>query len=72
MLAKNLTAANPDLIGEIKMTDHSPDPANSNEAELMARYEITRVPTEHFLYKTYKYTNLADAVAQAKRDKSPS
>ena len=33
----------------------------------MARYGITRVPVEYFHYKQYRYTNLADAVAQAKR-----
>jgi hypothetical protein len=33
----------------------------------MARYGITRVPVDYFHYKQYRYTNLADAVAQAKR-----
>jgi len=33
----------------------------------MARYGITRIPVEYFHYKQYRYTNLADAVAQAKR-----
>jgi hypothetical protein len=33
----------------------------------MARYGITRVPIDYFHYKQYRYTNLADAVAQAKR-----
>ena len=33
----------------------------------MAEYGITRVPIDYFHYKQYRYTNLADAVAQAKR-----
>jgi hypothetical protein len=33
----------------------------------MAKYGITRVPINYFHYKQYRYTNLADAVAQAKR-----
>lgn len=37
------------------------------ETELMARYGITRVSVPQYLYKTWRYTNLNDAVAQAKR-----
>lgn len=37
------------------------------EAE-MARYGITRVPVDYFHYNGFRYTNLKDAVAQAKRD----
>jgi hypothetical protein len=33
----------------------------------MATYGITCVPIDYFHYKQYRYTNLADAVAQAKR-----
>ncbi|MQX38619.1 hypothetical protein [Roseospira navarrensis] len=29
---------------------------------------ITRIPADVFHYKEYKYTNLKDAMAQAKRD----
>ena len=35
--------------------------------EQMARYGITRVPADHFLCEGYRYTNLDDAIAQAKR-----
>ena len=51
-------------------------PANHEEAsptfgryaaEEMAKYGITRVPTDYFHYKEYRYTSLADAIAQAKR-----
>ena len=36
-------------------------------AEEMAKYGITRVPTDYFRYKEYRYTNLDDAIAEAKR-----
>ncbi|WP_454884279.1 hypothetical protein [Sphingomonas oryzagri] len=42
--------------------------ADAADAELMARYGITCVPVARFHYKFYRYTHLADAVAQAKRD----
>jgi hypothetical protein len=51
-------------------------PANHREAspsvadeaaEEMAKYCITRVPTDYFYYKEYRYTSLDDAIAQAKR-----
>ena len=43
-------------------------PAAKPEAnDEMAKYGITRVPVDYFHYKQYRYTNLADAVAQAKR-----
>ncbi|NIJ35305.1 acetyl-CoA acetyltransferase [Sphingomonas oligoaromativorans] len=44
----------------------------ATETDLMTRYGITRVPTDWFLYKSYRYTNLADAIAQAKRDGLPA
>jgi hypothetical protein len=37
------------------------------EAE-MDRYDITRVLVDYFHYKGFRYTNLEDAVAQAKRE----
>ena len=51
-------------------------PANHREAgptvghdaaEAMAKYGITRVPTDYFDYNESRYTNLDDAIAQAKR-----
>lgn len=53
--------------GAIEMTDTS-SPADATRAEQMAKYGITRVPTGRFHYKSYRYTNLEDALAQAKRD----
>jgi hypothetical protein len=38
-----------------------------DRAEDMAKYGITRVPTDYFHYKEYRYTRLDDAIAQAKR-----
>jgi hypothetical protein len=37
-------------------------------AELMTAHGITRVPMYYFHYKSFRYANLADAVAQANRD----
>lgn len=43
-------------------------PALSVEAlQEMEKYGITRVPTESFHYREFRYTNLQDALAQAKR-----
>jgi len=42
----------------------------AEEAELMDRYGIMRVPACEFLYKNYRYSNLHDAVAQARRDQA--
>lgn len=35
------------------------------EGELMARYGITRVPVDYFHFREFRYSRLADAVAQA-------
>ena len=40
---------------------------NSEAAEAMARYGITRVPVDYFHFKEFRYTNLDDAIAQATR-----
>lgn len=46
-------------------------PAVSPEtADEMAKYEITRVPVDYFHFREFRYTNLKDAVAQAKRVQS--
>jgi hypothetical protein len=34
----------------------------------MEKYGISRVPTDSFRYREFRYTNLQDALAQAKRD----
>ena len=38
-----------------------------NDTDEMAKYGITRVSVDYFHYKDFRYTNLADAIAQAKR-----
>ena len=48
--------------------EYSPARANEN-AEDMAMYGITCVPVDNFYYREFRYTNLRDAVAQAKRDR---
>ena len=42
---------------------------NSEQTKEMSEYGITRVPVDYFHYKGYRYTNLKDAIAQAKRDR---
>lgn len=41
---------------------------SATDAE-MAKHGITRVPVDDFHYQEFRYTNLKDAVAQAKREK---
>lgn len=38
--------------------------------ELMSRYGITRVTANYYHYKTYRYSNIDDAIAQARLDVS--
>jgi len=38
------------------------------DRESMLEYGISRVPTDSFRYRDFRYTNLQDALAQAKRD----
>lgn len=46
----------------------APNPG-SDEAEDLARYGITCVPVDYFHYREFRYTNLRDAIAQAKRER---
>ena len=46
-------------------TDLGPDEA------LEAYYRIVRVPSDHFEVDGYRYTNLADAMAQSRRGLAP-
>jgi hypothetical protein len=41
-----------------------------SDEEIMAVYNITSVPTDRFHYKSFRYSRLSDAIAQAKRDRS--
>lgn len=51
-------------------TKDSPAPSvtSTDDAAEMTRLGITNLPIDRFHYKDYKYTNLGDAIAQAKRD----
>lgn len=42
-------------------------PGDSGEAAMMARNGIVRVPADHYHVDGYRYTNLADALAQVRR-----
>ena len=44
-----------------------PDIDQANRAAMMAQYGIVRVPVDKFRYKDWRYSNLGDAIAQAKR-----
>jgi hypothetical protein len=51
------------------MTTEEQQPALSVEArQEMDRYGIVRVPADIFRYREFRYTNLQDAIAQAKLD----
>ena len=39
--------------------------------EEMKKYGITRIPVDYFHYGEFRYTNLKDAIAQAKRQQRP-
>lgn len=39
--------------------------------ELMARYGIRCIPINQYHYRKYRYSQLADAIEQARRDDSP-
>ena len=45
-------------------------PTETDEEAMMARYGITRVPAHQYHYKTFRYSKLSDALAQAQRELS--
>jgi hypothetical protein len=48
-------------------------PGSMTEADKeMATYAISRVPVDYFYNGQFRYTNLTDAIAQAKRDQQRS
>jgi len=44
----------------------------TDEAELMARFGITKEPLYIYRYRDWRYSNLSDALAQARRDAGPT
>ena len=51
------------------MTTPKVDQGSAGE---LAEYGITRVPVDYFHYRGFRYTNLADAIAEARRQKPPT
>jgi hypothetical protein len=48
-------------------------PASAEEADdaLMARFDIVRISADQFHVDGYRYTHLAEALAQARRSRRP-
>lgn len=46
--------------------------SDAEAVEQMERHGITPIVTHEYRYKDYRYSNLADAIAQADRDKRSS
>lgn len=44
--------------------------ADAEVAELMAHYGVTRLSVDYYHYRTYRYSNPDDAIAQARLDAS--
>lgn len=51
---------------QITAETHTESTLPTTEAE-MAKYNITRSTVYYYHYRDFKYTNLSDALAQAKR-----
>ena len=45
---------------------------HQDDAEMLARFGITKVPAHQYHYREWRYSNLDDAIAQAKRDSANS
>lgn len=52
------------------MSSETDNMGPKSDQDMMARYGIIRVPADYFLCGQYRYTNLEDAVAQAKRNEA--
>lgn len=48
----------------------SPGPS-PEAAEEMAKYGIVRIPVDYYYVGKFRYTNLEDAIEQARRQKAP-
>lgn len=48
-------------------SDKSATQPNNALANDMTRYGIARVPADYYLYGAFRYTNLEDAIEEAKR-----
>jgi hypothetical protein len=65
------SAPNKDDLGgkskEAAAADQTATLPDQKAVDEMAKYGITRVPVDYFHYGVFRYTNLKDAMAQAKR-----
>jgi hypothetical protein len=43
-------------------------PVDQSHADEMIKYGITCVPVDYYYYRKFRYSNLADAIAQAERE----
>lgn len=55
-----------------QQTDQCSQESNSSinpeaEDQVMRRYAITRIPIDYFYWRDFRYSNVEDAMAQAKR-----
>lgn len=53
-------------------TDNSHSTMNGEDAKEMQKFGITRTPVDYFYFGKYRYTDLKDAIAQARRHNSAS
>ena len=63
-----------DAIAEAKRRQIPKDSAQvigPESSEEMLKFGITCVPVDYFYYKSFRYTNLKDAIAGAKRNQFP-
>lgn len=52
--------------------EEAPKTADSEAEREMVKYGITRVPVDYFHLGNFRYTNLEDAIAEAKRQRQRS
>ena len=49
---------------------NQPPPLSPDVVAQMAECGITRVPADYFVYRSHRYTNVNDALAQARREQA--
>ena len=62
--------ATPAQQGMLEMKETTKESNNIPGGQEMLKYKIERVPVDYFCYQKFRYTNLEDAIAQAKRDEA--
>ena len=56
--------------GMLSMRETTKSSDNISDEQEMKKYRIERAPLDYFYYQKFRYTNLEDAIAQAKRDEA--